>query len=71
MASDIGICWDYFKTNRKAIHAFNHGFYSKYKYYHDDSCRRLIENRDKVFPILVSLSFVYVLDDVLGGLDEV
>lgn len=71
MASDIGICWDYFKTNRKAIHAFNHGFYAKYKYYHDDSCRRLIENRDKVFPILVALSFVYNLDDVLGGYYEV
>lgn len=71
MAIDNGICWDYFKCNRKAIHALNHGFYAKYKYYHDDSCRRLIDNRDKVFPILAALSFVYICDDVLGGYYEV
>lgn len=71
MSSDIGICWDYFKANRKSIHALNHGFYAKYKYYHDDSCRRLIENRDKVFPILATLSFVFICEDLLGGTDEI
>lgn len=62
MVNDFGINWDLFKTNRKAIHALKHGCYSKYKYYHDDGVKRLIDNRDEVFPRLSMLSFLYGLD---------
>lgn len=59
---DFGINWDLFKAKRKAIHALHHGFYAKYKYYHDDSVKRLIDNRDDVFPRLSMLSSLYGLD---------
>lgn len=59
---DFGINWDLFKTKRKAIHALDHGFYAKYKYYHDDGVKRLIDNRDEVFPRLSMLSSIYDLD---------
>lgn len=59
---DSGINWDFFKTNRKAIHALSHGNYAKYKYLHDNAVKRLIDNRDVVFPRLVTLSSLYELD---------
>lgn len=62
MAIDNGINWDFFKCKRKAIHALNHGCYSKYKYYHDNGVNRLIDNRDEVFPRLSMLSSLYGLD---------